>query len=138
MKATGAVVGGVAAVLALVVGVWALTVVWAPWKGAGDVRKQTQGSAAFRIASYDHFYDLCGQARALQQNAAITRSLIRKANDPSEKARQETNLQSQRNQLNELVNTYNADARKTTTAGQFRSSDLPFTLDASQEISCTA
>lgn len=138
MKATGAVIAGFVAFVLLTVGVWAVTVTWAPWKGAGDVRKQTQGNASFRIASYDHFYDLCGQARALQQNVKITRSMLRKSNDPAEKARQETNLQAQRNQLNELVATYNADARKTTTAGRFRASDLPFTLDASQEITCTA
>lgn len=135
---TAAVAVVTAAVFVGIVATWALTVWWAPWKGAGDVRKQTQGNASFRIASYDHFYDLCAQAQTTQQNANITRVLIRQATDPGEKARQQTNLQAQRNQLNSLVNAYNADARKTTTAGQFKASDLPYTIDASQEITCTA
>jgi hypothetical protein len=134
----GAVILGAVVILVLVVGAWAITVAWAPWKGAGDVRKQTQGNASFRIASYNHFYDLCGQARTLQQNARITRVEIRKATTPDERYRQETNLQAQRNQLNELVNTYNQDARKTGTSGQFKASDLPFSLNTHQEISCTA
>lgn len=137
-KTVTVMVAAMTALLLVIVGMWALTVWWAPWKGAGDVRKQTEGNAAYRIAAYDHFYDLCAQARTLQQNADITRTLIRTATDPGEKVRQQTNLQAQRNQLNEVVNAYNADARKTTTAGQFKASDLPYTLITTQEITCTA
>lgn len=123
--------------LLLGVGIWAIAWVWAPWKGAGEARQQTVGSGTYRIAAYDHFYDLCASAQSLQQNLELTKESLKTATG-SDKTREQINAQAQASQLNSLIASYNADARKAGTLGQFKSSDLPYALDASQEITCTA
>lgn len=126
-----------AALLVLPFAIWGISVTTADLFGRGNAYKRIHGSATYRIAAYDHFYDLCAQARTLQQNAALTRRLLHTA-PAADRQRQLTNLQAQTNQVNELTNTYNADARKAATAGAFRASDLPYQLNPAQEITCTA
>jgi hypothetical protein len=126
-------------VLLLIVGTWALTVAWAPWKGAGEARKQIQGDGTYRIAAYDKFFRDCADAKTLQDNIKVTKKVIAKARkngDDGVLQVQLPNLQAQTNQLNALVNSYNADSQRTYTIAQFKSSNLPYTLNAHQEISC--
>jgi hypothetical protein len=127
------------AIIVAVVGVWALTVAWAPWKGAGEARKQIQGDGNFRIVAYTKFYDDCASAQTLQDNIEVTKNKIKqakKSGDSAELSRQQTNLQAQTNQLNDLVNHYNADSHKSWTIAQFKANDLPFTISTDQEIQC--
>lgn len=138
LKISGAAVIAFFLVVALVIGIWVFRVATADVKGRGDTTIQTKGNANYRIAAYDHFYDLCAAAQTMQQNAAGTQALLDAATEPSEKDRLTVTLQAQKNRLNELVNQYNADASKAGTIGQFKASDLPFVLNASEEISCTA
>lgn len=131
----------VVAFLVLIVGIWAITVAWAPWKGAGEARKIIQGDGNYRIAAYNKFYDDCASAQTIQDNIGVTKQKIKqakKSGDTAELSRQQTNLQAQTNQLNDLVNHYNADSHKSWTLAQFKASDLPYTLNSNQEIQCGA
>lgn len=129
----GLLIGGIVLVIALVVGIWALTVAWAPWKGEGDARKQTN-SADYRIAAYDHFYSLCGDIQAVEDQLATM-----EADTSLPEDQRNTNILALTNKRNTLIREYNADARKEDTQGKFRASDLPYQLDPTEETTtCTA
>lgn len=133
-RITGAAVGAIIVVLLLVVGLWALTVAWAPWKGAGEQRKQIQGSADYRIAAYDRFYDLCGSIQALEDQLETMR-----ADRSLPKDQRATNVLALTNQRFSLIRQYNADASKADTRANFLASDLPFSIDPNQEhTTCAA
>lgn len=115
----------VIAILVLIVVIGAFTFVWAPWKGAIEQRNQTQGSGSYRIAAYDHFYDLCGDIQAKEdQIANVT------ANPP---ANADVILLALNNSRNSLIREYNADARKADTLAHFKASDLPYQIDPTEE-----
>lgn len=102
--------------------------------------RQTKGSGSFRIASYDHFFDLCASVQDQEVTIVSQQSeLSDPATTSDRKAQIRANLSALRANRGELINHYNADARKTATSGQFRASDLPFQIDPTQEhTSCTA
>lgn len=130
---------GFVLVLVLIGASYGFSWIIAPFKGATEARNQTVGNGSYRIAAYDTFYDQCAGAQTVQQNLANTKQRLKQARadgDQAEVSRQETNLQAQRNDLNSLVNGYNADSHKSYTLAQFKASDLPFTIDAKEPIQC--
>lgn len=106
----------------------------------GDVQavEQTKGSGAFRIAAYDHFFNLCAAVKS--DEASIT-SLQEELKTNPRQARVEqinASMTALRSSRAEKINQYNADAAKDYTVGQFRSNNLPFRLDTTQEVTtCT-
>lgn len=107
-------------------------------RGKTDVRERTVADGQYRIAQYDHFWDLCGAVQSTEDAIANTETEL--AAKPSEERAEQlrANLTAQRNQRAELINQYNADARKAGTAGQFRDSALPYQLDKKAEATtCT-
>ncbi|TDC50786.1 hypothetical protein E1281_21405 [Actinomadura sp. KC345] len=113
----------------------------APWRGAAEQRELVEGSGDYRIAAYDHFFDLCAQ---VQSDEASLRNLRRElASEPKpteERALQiNASITALENNRAANINQYNADAAKKHTEGQFRSSGLPSRLSPStKETSCTS
>lgn len=144
LKAFGAVLLTIIAVFALAIGIsfaaGATDWITAPFRGKVDQRNKTVGNGDYRIASYDHFYDLCA---AIQGKEASITNLAAEASsgtDDADRLAQVTSaITAQRNTRAELVTQYNADARKAGTSGQFRASDLPYSIDITGEhTSCTS
>jgi hypothetical protein len=133
---------GVIALAAIVGAVLGIRWFFAPANGAVEQREQTIGSGAYRISAYDRFYDDCQAALTTQQNLASAKVQLQAAKnegaDPGRLQQLDANVTALQMQLNGQVNGYNADAAKTDTRGHFRSSDLPYSLDATQEIKCHA
>jgi hypothetical protein len=111
------------------------------WTSA-DARGQLQAreqilSGKARIAAYNHFFDLCA---AVQSDEASIVSLNQElTTGPSESRREQiqASLTALRAARVEKINSYNADARKDYTIGQFRDLQLPYTINkAERETSC--
>jgi hypothetical protein len=126
----GRVFLGVVAFLLTLAALWALIfgIRWitAEPKGALDAREQIL-SGSSRIQAYDHFFNLCASVQTAEQNlmAAYEELATAPADD---KNRLRTNITGLLATRNGAVNQYNADAAKSYTIGQFRASNLPYTL----------
>jgi len=108
----------------------------APVKGIVDAEEQiNQGSN--RIQKYNHFFDLCSTIQSDKMTLETQRSLLESAEGDKERARVRANIAGIEAQMNRNANQYNVDARKEYTAARFKSSDLPYQIDTTQEyISC--
>jgi hypothetical protein len=102
-------------------------------RGKVSARNQTNGNGTYRIAQYDHFYDLCGSVQALEDQRDTM-----KADTSLPKDQRAVNVLALTNQRNTLIRRYNADSSKVATASQFKASDLPPLLNPHQEhTQCT-
>lgn len=133
----------IAAVLVVAIGIAFAVSIYskttADTRGKTEQREDTVADGSYRIAAYDHFYDLCAAVQTTEGRIAALED--EKAGDPSESrlAQIEVTLTALRGQRIEAINEYNADARKEATAAQFKASDLPDQLDPSEEkTTCTA
>jgi hypothetical protein len=135
---TGITVGCIAIglIVASIFIVGSITRGTADFRGKTDEINKVQGNGTFRIAAYDHFFDLCGSAKTVQQNIETTKTAI-KALTAAEKYRQQTNLQAQTNNLNELV-TSTTPTPQDRHRGPLQGLGLPAKLDTTQEITCAA
>lgn len=105
-------------------------------RGQTEVREQTVADGDYRIAAYDHFYDLDAEITTAQQTIANTCTELKDAS-AARAAELNAFLTPQRNRVLALVNDYNADASKAGTVGQFRASDLPYLIDINLgDLSC--
>lgn len=111
----------------------------AGFRGKTQQVNQTRGNGQYRIAAYDHFYDLCASVQDQEVTIESQQSEL-DTNPSADRAQQiQANLAALRANRGELINHYNADARKTATQGQFRASDLPYSLNRNaKETTCTA
>ena len=138
-KGAGFVFLTVLLALVLIAGVWAVTVAWAPWKGEGDVRKATQGNAAYRMASYDWYFDQCNAVVAVEQKIEVQNDERKQTKDEQRRNQLTYSITALQNQRIDLINEYNANADKETTRAQFKDDSLPAHIDADQkETSCAA
>ncbi len=122
-------VGFLVAMVALAFVGWGWRWFAAPIEGKVGARETIQ-SGASRIANYEHFFNLCA---AIQGNEAQLDALDdeAKATPPSEMSRVRANITGVRAARAGAIAQYNADARKSYTQGQFRDSDLPYQIPAS-------
>lgn len=101
----------------------------------GETQKKhlIEGNGQYRIAAYDHFYDLCATIQTDETQIKQFKHVLATTNDPVTKDTNEANLNASVIKRSSDINDYNADARKSATEGQFRASDLPFRIDPNQE-----
>lgn len=128
-RIAGIIVGSIALILGLTLGVWALTVAFSPAQGAGDAYRQ-KNSAANWTAAQARFED--EYADIVATDRKITLSV---PDEDSDRTAKDTykGLQSY---CISVVADYNADARKYL-ASDFRSADLPAQIDNSNpETDC--
>lgn len=128
--AAGFIVGGL-----LIYGIWTLT---ADVRGKAAVHNRIHGDATYRIAQYDHFFDLCA---GVQNREAAIRNAQEETKTASQPRKEQLAavITANRNERAELINQYNADASAAGTRGNFLASNLPYHLDLnSEETQCTA
>lgn len=128
-------VGWIAAILAvsaLVAGaVWGWRYVTAPAAGKVSARQQIN-SGAYRIAAYNHFFDVCAAVQTDESRLAAQRAELVGAS-PDDASRIRANIAGISSDRADAINEYNADAAKGYTLGQFRASGLPYRLDQTKE-----
>jgi hypothetical protein len=110
----------------------------ADFRGKVAQHNQIEANGAYRIAAYDTFYNECASVQTAQAAITNTEIALKATTDPARKVQLQANLLALKNTLAQAVAQYNVDARKAGTLGQFRASDLPFTIDQTEEITCTA
>lgn len=122
---------GVLVALSLVGSVAGYALGWfaAPYQGKLQARQIIQGDGNYRIAAYDHFFNLCASVQTADSNIATQESLLAQfkkgGNDYN---RTLTNIGGLEATRADGINQYNADASKSYTVGQFKSSNLPYQL----------
>ncbi|MFB7461240.1 hypothetical protein [Streptomyces sp. NPDC056188] len=110
----------------------------APFRGETDKKNRTVGSGAFRIATYEEFFDLCA---AVQSSEAAIKNVqdelaTKPSADRAEKLQQA--ITAQRNTRAESITTYNSKASQEHRTA-FQDADLPYRLDINaQETKCAA
>ena len=124
-----------------VFGYGAFTDATANRQGETQKKHQVEGNGSYRIAAYDHFFDLCASVQAAEDKIQAQKDEL--DGKPAPDAQRADILRANINALSstraESIRQYNQDARKSYTLGQFKSSDLPFQLDIhAKETSCTA
>lgn len=106
--------------------------------GTGQI-EQVRADPNYRIAAYDHFFDLCAQIQTTE--AGITAQEQELGTDPPQarKVQINANLTAARKSRAGLINQYNADAAKADTQAHFLASGLPYKLDVdAKETTCEA
>ena len=131
------IVLGVVCLLGLIFGSWAWRYYTAPIKGRVTAQEQIQ-SGQNRIQKYNKFYDMCARAQSLTDKLDAQQEQLENTKEEDRKSRIRTRIAGLKGEFSRVVRQYNADARKSYTAGQFRSSDLPYQLstDYEEEIVC--
>lgn len=141
MKAMLAIIGGIVLIVAIVVGAYAIKYYTADVRGRVNANEKIK-SGDSRIAGYDHFFNLCAAIQADEgQLDALEVELNTATGDDI--SRIQANIAGVSAQRLDSIFSYNADARKGYTIGQFRSSQLPFQLSSSsyskdQKTNCVA
>lgn len=110
----------------------------APFRGETEKIERTEGSGAFRQATYEEFYDLCA---AVQDAEGRISNLEKELDgDPGEHRVTQINssLTAVRNSRIESINAYNSKASQEH-RNSFRDADLPARLDrTTEETQCAA
>ena len=131
MKELTVWIGGAVVAVLLFVAVWILgfALSWwaAPWQGKLEARREIT-SGASRIANYNSFFNLCASVQSNEARIDELETTVELVTDAAEKQRLTISLGGVKALRHEGIRTYNANARKDYTAGQFRDSDLPYQL----------
>lgn len=107
-------------------------------RGGTQVREKTVADGNYRIAQYDHFFDLCASVQSDEDTIEQLGTELADDLTPERASQIKSTLTAVRSNRAESINQYNADARKAGTAGQFRDSALPYQLDKKAEATtCT-
>lgn len=138
LRIGGAVIAGwvlfLVMLVVVTVSIGALVWLWAPWQGKIEARQQIN-TGTNRIAQYERFFNDCGTIQGQQDNIeaqkATVKSLHGRAHDNAV-----VTLSAMTYQLNRDVADYNANAAKSYTNGQFRASNLPYHIEASERVQC--
>jgi hypothetical protein len=99
----------------------------APFRGEVEKANQVEGQGEYVVAQHDWFYNMCGDIAAKQKNIKEVESL---GDDYKEE------VVANRMKLNEMVEEYNAKASNNYTAGQFKADELPYQINAEEEVEC--
>ncbi len=109
----------------------------ADFRGETGQIEQTKANSSYRIASYDQFYDKCASVQSLESKITnMEEELALTGDDAQRKTVLNTSITASKNKRAELITSYNADARKEATQGQFRASDLPYQIKEEGNTSC--
>jgi hypothetical protein len=110
----------------------------APFRGEVDKRERTEGNGAFRIATYEEFFDLCASVQtAEQQLKGLQEELDGKPSaDRAEHIR--TSMTAVKASRAESISTYNSKATQEHREA-FQDARLPYKLNVNdQETQCAA
>lgn len=120
------IVGIIILCAAITAAVWGWRYATASTAGKVSARQQIQ-SGASRITAYDHFFNLCAAVQTDESRLDAQNIELATATG-DDVGRIQANIAGITADRAEAINEYNADARKSYTIGQFRSSSLPYQL----------
>lgn len=106
----------------------------------GETQKKhlVEGNGQYRIAAYDHFFDLCTQVQSSEASIQNAEAELKTTTDQQRQTVLNASITALRNSRAQLIFQYNNDSEKSYTEGQFKSSQLPYRLDTTQEnTQCT-
>lgn len=137
MKAIAAIVAVVVVLILVGLGITllsgGLTILLAPFQGEVEKSQQVEGSGEYRVANHDYFYNLCSDIQTKQDNIESLKAQLKYA-DGDTKQKIQSGIAGNELELNKLVNKYNADASNEYSKGQFRDDELPYHIEADQEV----
>ena len=132
----GGRIGGFLLFMAVLIGAsyaWS----WYTAEPAGQLQARREiKSGSNRIAQYNMFYNSCASVQALEQQISNFETALRTETNPDRVARLNDNLLGVKGLRAQAITQYNADASKSYTNGQFRDSDLPYTLKMEGKTTC--
>lgn len=120
------VLGGLAAFVVVIVGVYAIQYYTADARGrvaANEVVK----SGASRLTNYNMFFDRCAAIQGHEGTLDALRDELKTATLDGDKARINANITGVSSQRAQSIAQYNQDALKWT-SGQFRDAELPYQI----------
>jgi hypothetical protein len=95
--------------------------------GRGNAHVKLQ-SANYRIAAYDHFFNVCASVQSAEGSLDAQFDLLSTLEGGDDKSITNTNIAALKSVRMGAINQYNADAQKDYTLGQFKDSGLPYQL----------
>lgn len=97
-------------------------------RGKVSAQNKIKADGEYRIGAYDSFFNECASIQTIEATIRATQNEL--ASKPTAERREEleTNITALSAARADAVNQYNADASKSYTEGQFRSSHLPFQI----------
>jgi hypothetical protein len=105
----------------------------ADFRGGVKAKEQTTGNGAFRVNTYNHFFNLCASVQSTEDAIKNARDeMADKETTAERKAKLRQNITALNNSRAEDIRTYNADSANEY-KGAFQSNDLPFTLNVAAE-----
>lgn len=105
----------------------------ADFRGETGQIEDTKANSYYRIASHDHFYDSCASVQSIEGKIVNMQEELAETDEGQRETVLKTSITAAKNKRAELISSYNADARKEATQGQFRASDLPYELNENEE-----
>ena len=97
-------------------------------RGKVAANEKIKADPNFRIEAYDRFFNQCASVQSIEQTIAATQAELATSKNERRQMQLNTNLTALAAARADAVNQYNADSHKAYTAGQFKSSDLPYEL----------
>ncbi|MGW3445612.1 hypothetical protein [Streptomyces sp. NPDC001076] len=112
--------------------------VTAPFRGEVDKRNRTEGDGAFRIATYEEFFDLCASVQTAEQQLRGLQEELDGKPSAERAERIRTSMTAVKASRAESINTYNSKATQEHRAA-FQDAALPYKLDVTaEETKCAA
>src|SRR5690625_1533972 len=125
---------GIAALfLAITYGGGALQRLTADFRGETGQIEQTEANSDYRISAYDQFYDKCASVQSIESKISNLQEELDETNDKQSQSIVKTSITASKKKRAEMIQSYNADARKEDTRGKFKASDLPYELNENEE-----
>ena len=102
----------------------------ADYRGETEKREQVEAQGEYRIAKYDKFHNLCNDIQAKNED-------IQLAEETLSGKQKEKVVYAHSQTKNSMIAEYNSMANQDYTAGDFRSSELPYQIDEDDmEVEC--
>ncbi|MCX4799693.1 hypothetical protein OG497_38200 [Streptomyces sp. NBC_01242] len=120
------------------VGIFAIRWATADVRGKADKREQTIANGAFRIATYEEFFDLCASVQSAEQKVKVLEEELaaKPSEDRAERIR--TSIAALKATRADSIATYNSKASQEHRTA-FQDAALPYHLDnTTQETQCAA
>lgn len=109
----------------------------AEFRGETGQIEKTKANSSYRIAAYEKFHDRCGSIKSTESKISNMEDELETAEeDTQRKTILNSSITALKNKRAELIESYNADARKEATQGQFRDSNLPYKLNEEDVTTC--
>ena len=105
----------------------------ADFRGETKQIEQTEANENYRISAYDQFYDRCASVQSIESKIKNLEDELAETDEKQRQSILKTSITASKNKRAEMMQKYNADARKEDTRGKFKASDLPYELNENEE-----